>query len=262
MIDAHLHFWEYDSSRHSWISEDMRVLRRNFLPEHLEPELNKTGIDGCIAVHTEQTEEDTVFLLKLADKYLFIKGVIGWLDLQADDVENRIREFVQYSLLKGVRHIVQNEPDDRFLLLPDFKRGISLLKKYDLCYDILIYPSQLPAAITFVSNFPEQKFVLDHLAKPNIKEQQTTHWKEKIYELARHPFTFCKVSGMVTEAEWGKWKPEDFKPYLDTVFEAFGVERLIFGSDWPICTLAADYAEVLQIVEDYIAHCLQMKGLG
>lgn len=256
IIDAHQHFWRYNASKHSWISDDMEVLRADFLPPDLKKELDRAGVDGCIAVQADQSEEETDFLLELARKYSFIKGVVGWLDLRADDLEERLEHYTGNDYLKGIRHVIQDEPDDWFLLRAGFLRGVEKLREYNLCYDILIFARQLPVAVEFAARFPDHRFVVDHIAKPDIKEQKIVKWEEGIRELARHPKMYCKISGMVTEADWKNWKSEDFKPYLDVVFDAFSPERLMFGSDWPVCTLAVGYQEIYRLVRNYIG------GLG
>lgn len=251
-IDAHQHFWEYDPGKHSWINEQMSALKRDFLPSDLKQEMDKVGVKGCVAVQADQSEAETEFLLELAEKHDYIRGVVGWLDIRAENLRERLEHYVQYDALKGLRHIVQDEPDDRFLLKPDFLRGIEILGSFDLTYDILIYARHLPVAIEFASRFPDQKFVLDHIAKPEIGDQKIDEWAEGIREIAAHPKLHCKISGMVTEADWENWKKEDFKPYLEVVFDAFGPERLMFGSDWPVCTLAAEYEEVYGLLEAYM----------
>lgn len=251
-IDSHQHFWQYDPDKHDWISERMKVLKRDFMPPDLEREMENAGIDSCVAVQADQTESETRFLLSLAEKFDFIVGVVGWLDIRANNFRKKLDHFVQHQAFKGLRHIVQDESDDRFLLQPDFLKGIGILGNYNMPYDILIYARHLPVAVEFVSEFPDQKFVVDHIAKPEIEKKKIGDWEEGIRELAQHPNLFCKVSGMVTEANWNNWKPGDFKPYLDVVFDAFGAEKLMFGSDWPVCTLAAGYGEVVKLLEEYI----------
>ncbi|MEL7121094.1 MAG: amidohydrolase family protein [Bacteroidota bacterium] len=250
-IDTHNHFWEYDPIRDSWIDDSMGAIRRDFLPQDLFPILHKSKVDACITVQANQSEKETTFLLELAEENSFIKGVVGWVDLLADNVEERLAFFSEQPKLKGIRHILQAEPND-FVLRKDFQNGIAHLNKFKLVYDILIYPSQIANSINLVEKFPDQTFVLDHVAKPDIRNNQILHWKKDIEILASYPNVFCKVSGLVTEASWNNWKYEDFKPYLDVVFEAFGVERIMFGSDWPVCLLAAKYDEVIGIVERYI----------
>jgi len=252
-IDSHQHFWKYDPVKNSWIEDHMKVIRRDFLPLDLQPILEKNAIDGCIAVQADQSEAETEFLLSLAENNSFIKGVVGWDDLKAENIEERLAYFARFEKLKGVRHIVQAEPDD-YMLDEKFQRGISLLKQFDLTYDILVFPSQLPASIELVNKFPNQKFVVDHIAKPLIKEGKIENWKKNMESLAKSPNVMCKISGMVTEADWNSWKSKDFDPYLDVIFNAFGANRILFGSDWPVCLLAAEYQQQLEIVENYISH--------
>lgn len=253
IIDSHQHFWNYDQVRDAWITEDMRVIRTNFTPYDLYRELKDNQVDGCVAVQADQSETETAFLTDIAERNDFVKGVVGWVDLRGKFLEQRL-EFYRGTTtkVKGFRHIVQGEPDDQFLLQQDFCDGIGLLKNYGFTYDILIYPKQLPAAIEFVAKFPEQKFVLDHIAKPDIKGKKTEPWAAQIKEIARYENVFCKVSGMVTEADWKYWRPEDLKPFLDIVFEAFGPGRLMFGSDWPVCLVAATYFKVKGVITDYL----------
>lgn len=253
VIDAHQHFWQYDANRHAWISEEMKVIQGDFLPEDLAPILQKNGINGCIAVQADQTLAETDFLIDLAKKHDFIKGVVGWVDLRADDVDDVLEQYAENKIVKGFRHIVQSETDIEFMLRPKFKAGISALGLFDFTYDILIFHDQLDQAIQLVKLFPDQKFVLDHIAKPDIKSGEFVTWQTNIKKLALHQNVFCKISGMVTEAEWKTWKPTDFKVYLDTVVKAFGTERLMYGSDWPVCLVAATYEEQLGIVSDYFA---------
>jgi L-fuconolactonase len=250
-IDAHQHFWKYDSVRDSWIDESMQVIRRDFLPEDLEPVLKQNNVDGCIAVQADQSEEETVFLLDLASKNPFVKGVVGWVDLCSDDIQQRLEYFSENNLFKGVRHIVQGEKDD-FVLGEKFQNGIGKLAQYDLVYDILIFPKQLQSAIELVKKFPKQKFVLDHIAKPSVSDEIDETWVNGIEELAKYSNVSCKVSGIVTEAKKFIWEEKQLKVFLDCVFSSFGVDRILYGSDWPVCLLAAEYKEVLAIVENYI----------
>jgi L-fuconolactonase len=252
-IDSHQHFWKYNPVRDAWITEDMQAIRRDFLPADLEPILKENGIDGCVPVQADQSEEETLFLLNHAETNSFIKGVVGWVDLRAPAVEDRLAYFSQFKKVKGFRHIVQGEPDDAFLLRKDFQKGISKLKEFNYTYDILIYPRHLEAAIKFVHQFPNQLFVIDHLAKPMIKKGQLNNWHKEMAALASFDNVYCKVSGMVTEASWHTWKESDFKPFLDVVFETFGTKRVMYGSDWPVCLVAASYKSQLSIVENYLA---------
>lgn len=253
IIDAHNHFWQYDPVGYNWIGDDISFLRHDFLPQHLQPILQEHGVSGSIAVQARQSLEENEFLLRLAADSSFIRGVVGWVDLAAGDVEEALQQLAQYQKFVGIRHMVQSEIDDRFLLRKDFNRGVGLLKEYNLAYDILIHEQQLPATIKFVGRFPDQKFVLDHLAKPRIAAGVIRPWEQHIRELAKNPQVFCKLSGLVTEANWKSWQEADILPYLDVVFEAFGPDRLMFGSDWPVCLIAADYERVLQLVTRYIA---------
>ena len=252
-LDSHQHFWKYSPQQHNWIDDSMVSLKRDFLPNDLEPHLIENKIEACVVVQADQSEKETEFLLELATQYEFIKGVVGWVDLRAKNVEERLQFYSQNQYFKGVRHIVQSEKQD-FLLDPAFQNGIGKLGNLNLTYDLLIYSHQIEAAIKLVSQFPNQKFVLDHLAKPNIKNGKIDPWKNQIQRLAQFSNVSCKISGMVTEADHSQWKPSDFIPYLDIVFDAFGENRILFGSDWPVCLLAASYQEVYQLITDYTAN--------
>jgi L-fuconolactonase len=252
-IDAHQHFWHYDAVEYGWIDDAMAALRRDLLPHDLKPVLAQSGFDGCVAVQARQTLEETRWLLSLADQNDFIRGVVGWVDLRSAQLTDQLCEFARNPKLVGVRHIVQAEPDDEFMLRADFRRGIAQLAGFGPAYDILVYPRQLRAAVKLVSQFPEQRFVLDHIAKPLIAQAALEPWNTDIRALAQFPNVWCKVSGMVTEARWTEWRPQDFHPYLDVVFEAFGPERIMIGSDWPVCTVAAAYESTMRIVTGYIA---------
>jgi len=232
----------------------MSVLRRDFLPSDARREMDLAGIDACVAVQARQTLEETRWLLELADSATFIAAVVGWVDLQADDAEAQLARFATHARLVGVRHIVQSEPDPRFLLRPAFCRGIALLEELHLTYDILIYPRHLPAAIELVSRFPRQRFVLDHLAKPEVRTGEIREWERHIRELAEARNVWCKVSGLVTEADWTRWTASDVRPYLDVAFDCFGAERLLAGSDWPVCTVAAGYGRTMSLLTDYLEH--------
>jgi L-fuconolactonase len=247
-IDAHQHFWKYDPSEYGWISEELAVLKRDFLPADLKPLLEASGFDGCVAVQARQTLEESRWLLELADHADFIRGVVGWVDLCGPDLEAQLESLSRHPKFVGVRHVVQDEPDDRFMLREDFQRGIARLAGHGLTYDILIFPKQLPAACELAARFPEQRFVLDHIAKPPIASGGLSPWREGIESLARHPQVHCKLSGMATEADWGRWKIEDFRQWIDIVIDAFGPARLMIGSDWPVCTLSASHAEAMEIV--------------
>jgi len=251
-IDSHQHFWHYDAATHGWITDEMSAIRRDFLPEDLLPELHLNQIDGCVAVQTDQSEDETLFLLELAARHQEIKGVVGWVDLCSPSLAQRLEYFSQFEKLCGFRHIVQSEPDDRFLIRKDVLEGIGRLKEFNFCYDILIYPSQLAAAIELVEQLPDQRFVLDHMAKPSIRTREIEPWARQARILAGNRNVYCKVSGMVTEADWKNWRSSDFEPYLDVVFEAFGPDRIMFGSDWPVCLVAGTYKGVKELVGNYV----------
>ncbi|MGF1557997.1 MAG: amidohydrolase family protein [Flavobacteriaceae bacterium] len=253
IIDAHQHFWKYDSIKHSWISESMAVLRNDFLPADLKKIYAENGVDGCVAVQVDQTLDETDFLLDLAQENDFIKGVVGWVDFRAKNIDMMLEHYQPKKKLKGFRHIVQEEADHNFLLRPDFVTGISYLEKYDFVYDILIFPHQLGASLELIKKFPHQKFIIDHLAKPYIKDGFFDGWALLMTEIAKHENVYCKLSGMITEADFNSWKPEQFKPYIDLVFRAFGPERLLYGSDWPVCLLAGNYGQVKKLVTDYVS---------
>jgi L-fuconolactonase len=251
-IDAHQHFWQYDAQRDSWITDDMAAIKRDFLPPDLIPELATNGIDASIAVQADQSEDETNFLLDLAGKHSQIAGVVGWVDLRSPSLEDRLEYFSHFEKLCGFRHVLQSEPDDYFMLREDFQRGIGAIERFGFTYDILIYPKQLSAAIDLVENFPKQPFIIDHMAKPDIKSQRVEPWAAQMRELAQNPNVFCKVSGLVTEADWHNWSAEDFRPYFDVVFDAFGPDRLVYGSDWPVCLVAGTYHRVKRLIEDYV----------
>jgi L-fuconolactonase len=251
VIDSHQHFWKYDPETHAWIDDNMQVIRRDFLPPDLHPHLDEYSIDGCVAVQADQSEVETRFLLELAENYPFIKAVVGWIDLWSDNLEDRLDHFSGYQKLSGFRHILQAEEPER-MLEPVFYRGMDALQKYGYAYDILIYPKHLDAALKLVQTFPDQKFVIDHLAKPHIKDQIYEPWKSKMQEISEFGNVWCKISGMVTEAHWNNWKPDDLHPYMDFIFGIFGTKRLLFGSDWPVCLLAASYGDVWSVVKNYL----------
>ena len=252
-IDSHQHFWEYNPHTHAWITDEMAYIRKSFLPNDLEPVLAQNSIQGCIAVQADQTEKETQFLVEQAEKKPFIKGVVGWVDLRNEAIEERLQYFKHFPIIRGFRHILQAEAPD-FMLQKDFIRGICALQKSGYTYDILIYPKHLSAAIELVHQFPDQAFVIDHLAKPYIKQGLIDEWRKDITQIAQFHNVFCKISGMVTEANFTEWKESDFTPYLDTVVNAFGMHRIMFGSDWPVCLVAATYPQVIGIVKKYFSN--------
>lgn len=251
-IDAHQHFWEFDPIRDAWITDDMAVLRRDFLPADLQPLLEANGFDGCVAVQADQSEQETRFLLDHAASHGFIKGVVGWVDLRVHDLEVRLEKWSDEKKLKGFRHILQAEKPD-FMLESSFLRGLGLLGKTGYTYDILVYPNHLSAVCKMLELTENQSFVVDHIAKPYIKSGLIDEWERDIRKVAKFPNVYCKVSGLVTEASLADWKPEDIYPYLEVVLSAFGPERLMYGSDWPVCLLAASYGQQLEVVESFFS---------
>ena len=266
-LDSHQHFWRYEAAQYPWIPAGS-ALQRDWLPADLAALHAPMGFGGSIAVQARQSLTESRWLLDLAEADPRIFGVVGWVDLQAQNVEEQLAPLAARPKFVGVRHVVQDEPDDHFMLRPNFLRGIGKLKQFDLTYDLLIYPKQLPAAIEVVRRFPEQPFVLDHIAKPLIREGKLSPWKEQVYELASHPNVLCKISGMVTEANHDGWRPADFRPYLEVVLAAFGPARLMYGSDWPVCLLAASYQQVFELAVDHVVKvarwdaAAQVKFLG
>jgi L-fuconolactonase len=256
-IDSHQHFWSYSAAEYPWIGDGMERLARDYLPVDLEAPAAAAGIGGTVAVQARQTLEETRWLLDLAEHHSLIRGVVGWVDLRSPAVAGQLAECAAQKKFVGVRHVVQDEPDPRFLVGEEFIRGLKQLHPLGLTYDLLLYPQQLPAAVELVASLPEQPFVLDHLAKPRIKTWtkpgDMAPWRHDIEALAKHKNVCCKLSGLVTEAAWRQWRPADFTPYFDVALAAFGPERLMFGSDWPVCLLAGDYAEVAGLVKDFVA---------
>jgi L-fuconolactonase len=251
-IDAHHHFWRYSPAEYGWITDSMSVLRRDYLPEDLRREANAVGIDGVVSVQARQTLQETDWLLDLAEQNAdFIRGVVGWVPLVSDTVEHELGRYAGRSKLKAVRHVLQDEPDDNYMLRDDFNRGVAMLKDHDLRYDILIFDRHLPQAIRFVDRHPKQTFILDHIAKPRVRDGAISPWRENLKELARRPNVYCKLSGVVTEADHRTWTPQQLRPYLDAALDAFGSRRLMFGSDWPVCLLACGYRRWHQIVRDF-----------
>lgn len=254
-IDSHQHFWKYDPEEFGWISDDMSVIRRDFLPANLLAEIKSAGIDGVVSVQARQSIDETDQLIHFAKHNEFIKGIVGWLPLCDANIERYLEQYSQAGGLKGLRHVVQDEPDDEFILRDDFNRGISLLKNFGLVYDILIFEKHLPAAVEFVKKHPDQQFVLDHIAKPKIKAGLIQPWRKNIERLAEFKNVCCKLSGMVIEADLKTWTPGRLKPYFDIVLDAFGPERLMFGSDWPVCLCACGYKTWVETVAEFIT-CL------
>lgn len=258
VIDAHQHFWHYHPDTHGWINDDMAVIRKDFLPSDLLPVLEENGVEGTVAVQADQTDKETEFLLSLAAVHDLIRGVVGWVDLRAADISERLAAYTSQKKLKGFRHILQGE-EPAFMLQPSFQNGISALKEFGYTYDILIYPKHLESAKELVKRNPDQPFVIDHIAKPNIKDGLVDEWKKGMQQLACFPNVYCKLSGMVTEADWKNWTKKDLLPYLDAVTEAFGTGRLLYGSDWPVCLVAASYEAMMQPVKEYFSSFTQSE---
>ena len=252
-IDAHQHFWKFDPVRDSWITDDMAAIQKDFLPADFQVVLKENKFDGSVVVQSDQSENENEFQLKNAEENDFIKGVVGWVDLQAGNLEDRLAYYSSFKKMKGFRHVLQGEIDRSFMLKPEFMNGISKLEKFGFTYDILIYADQLKYLPDFVGAFMNQKFVIDHLAKPGIKKGEISEWKKEMQRIARFENVYCKISGMVTEADWKNWKRDDFIPYIDVVIEAFGPNRILYGSDWPVCLVAASYEQMLGIVEEYFS---------
>jgi L-fuconolactonase len=252
-IDSHQHFWKYDPVRYSWLEGPLGDLQKDFLPEDLAPLLEEHNFDGCLAVQADQSESETEFLLKLAMENNFVKGVVGWIDLTNPNSRKRLEHFSKNLLFKGLRHIVYDKQGE-FMEDPAFQSGISHLKEFGLTYDILAFEYQLPGAVKLVEQFPEQAFVLDHMGKPQISKGVSPEWEQNIIRLAEYPNVYCKLSGLVTETRNFQWDKQDFQPFLKVVVEAFGIDRLMFGSDWPVCLAAANYKQTVEIIHSYFEH--------
>ena len=252
IIDTHQHFWKYDPFVYDWITEDMSVIRKDFLPIDLAEVLKAEKIETCISVQANQTEAETEWLVKMADENDFIAGVVGWVDLRSNLIEERLQYFKQYKKLKGFRHVLQGE-EPSFMLLESFLHGISKLNEYGYTYDILIFPHHLEAALQLVKKFPDQRFIIDHIAKPSIKDGKIDEWKADMKTISKQQNVYCKLSGMVTEADWKNWSKENLTPYIDTVVNCFGTDRIMFGSDWPVCLVASSYEKWLNVIKEYFA---------
>ena len=254
IIDSHQHFWKYNPETHSWIDDNMANIRTNFLPNDLEVVYQDNAIDACVAVQADQTLEETNFLLDLAYKNPFIKGVVGWVDLRALDVEEQLHYLRRHDKLKGFRHIVQGETDPEFMLRPAFLNGISKLEQFNFTYDILIFAHQLDMTLKFVEKFPNQKFFVYHIAKPDIKNNKFEDWAKKLTALSKFENVHCKLSGIITEADYKTWTKEQVRPYIETALNAFGPNRCMFGSDWPVCLVAGSYKRVKKLITEAIAY--------
>jgi L-fuconolactonase len=251
IIDAHHHLWKFNEADYAWMDKSMSILKKDYLPADLEKQLGGTDVVGTVVVQARQNLDETRWLLEMAGRYPFIKGVVGWFDLCSENLQAQLNEFTDDPRLVGARHVIHDEPDDDFMLRPAFIKGMEKLVRYSLSYDLLLFPKHLQRAFELVSLFPDQRFVLDHLSKPFIKAGMLDPWREEIAALASQSNVWCKISGMVTEADHEHWKYEDFIPYLDTVIEAFGTDRIMLGSDWPVCRLAGEYHQVMDIPARY-----------
>ena len=260
MIDSHIHFWHYDAAEYDWIDDTMSALKRDYLPQDAQREMDTVGVTACVAVQARQTLEETRWLLDLAARHPFIMGVVGWIDLRAGDVVRQLSAFTGRPALVGIRHIVQAEPDG-FLALPAFRSGVAELERTGLVYEILVYARQLPDAVAFARALPRQRFVLDHLGKPDIRGGGFDRWRRHVDELAALPNVVCKLSGLVTEADWRSWSRRQLRPYLDAALESFGPSRLMIGTDWPVCTVAASYQTVVGLVLEAIAEYSETERL-
>ncbi len=260
ILDTHHHFWKYSPEEFGWISDAMSVLRRDFLPSDLKLELDAAQVAGAISVQARQSLAETDWLLDMADAHEFLLGVVGWAPLADAAVEPHLERYSARPKCKGFRHVAQDEPDD-FLLGPDFNRGLAFLKKYKLRYDILIFERQLPAAIAMVDKHPAQEFILDHIAKPRIKDGVMEPWASNSRELARRDNVTCKISGMITEADWRTWNPQELQPYFDTVLEAFGPRRLMLGTDWPVMLVAGGYGQWVKLVRSFVSRLSEAEQM-
>ena len=253
IIDSHQHFWVYEAEKHAWLDDNMKIIRKDFMPEDLQLVYQNNGVDGCVAVQADQALAETDFLLALAEKNDFIKGVVGWVDLRVSNIDEVLKQYSAFPKLKGFRHVVQGEADPNFMLRPDFMNGIAALEKHNFTYDILIFPHQLGAALELVRLFPKQKFVIDHIAKPYIKDGFYDGWAALMKAIGKYPNVYCKLSGMTTEADYNNWTPEQIEPYMQLVLDAFGASRILFGSDWPVCLVAGNYTKTKELVTNFIA---------
>lgn len=253
IIDAHQHFWKYEPTKHSWIDDTMAVIRKDFMPAKLKKVYLENNIDGCVAVQADQTTLENDFLIDLASKNNFIKGIVGWVDFREDNINEVLEHYSKIKIIKGFRHVVQGEPDHNFLLRSNFLNGIAQLEQYNFTYDILVFPHQLGAVLEFVKKFPKINFVIDHIAKPYIKDGFYDGWANLMLAIGAQQNVYCKLSGMVTEADYKTWTSETIKPYMQLVLKAFGADRLLFGSDWPVCLVAGNYKRVKELVTDFIS---------
>jgi L-fuconolactonase len=256
-VDAHHHYWQYDPAEYGWIDDSMAVLRRDFLPNDLQREIAEVGIDGVVSVQARQSLAETRWLCELAKEHSFVQGVVGWVPLADPAVREQLEALADCRVLKAVRHVVQDEPDERFLLRDDFNRGIDALQEFGLAYDLLVFERHLPPAIEFVDRHPNQMIILDHLAKPLARDNQLEPWASNIHQLAERENVFCKLSGLVTEADWKNWSEYELTIYWEVILHAFGPRRIMFGSDWPVCLLAASYRSWYELCQRFTSSLSQ-----
>ncbi len=252
-IDTHQHFWQYHPAKQGWINDEMTAIQHDFMPADLLPILKENGINGCIAIQVDENEAENDFLLQLANENDFIKGIVGWVDFLADDIYDKVAHYNDFKIMKGFRYILQNKKQRDLIISNQFIRGVFAMNNYDLVYELLVFPDQLRYVEQFVKHFPEQVFVLNHLGKPLIKSGEIRLWKEMFVALSKHENVYCKISGMVTEANWNNWNYADLQPYMDVVFSSFGIDRVMFGSDWPVCNLAGNYQKVMSVPEQWVS---------
>jgi L-fuconolactonase len=250
IIDAHQHFWKYNIQKHSWINEEMRLIQKDFLPLDLKLVLEQNLVEACISVQVDQTNEETLFQIDCAKSNSFIKGIVGWVDLMDLNIDITLIDLKKSSSIKGFRHILQGIKKG-YMLQPQFIRGLNCLSEFGFTYDLLIYNNQMLEAIELLKEVGNLPIVLDHIAKPNIKNNDILNWSKEIKLLAQYKNLNCKISGLITEADWEKWTPEQIYPYLDVVVDAFGFDRIMFGSDWPVCLVASTYERWLNLLQTY-----------
>lgn len=258
MIDTHVHFWNFDPVRDSWINDEMKVIQNDFLPKDLAPIFEPLPLTGCVAVQANQNESETEFLCALSDENPIIKGIVGFTDLNNPALEERLEHWKKFEKIKGWRHVLQAEPDE-FFLAPSFVNGLKLLKKYDCTYDLLMFHHQAKAMIELVAQVPDQKFVLDHCGKPDIKSGSIGVWTEDMKTLAQNKNVSCKLSGLLTEADWYNWTEKQIFDCFDVVLDSFGAERIMYGSDWPVMTISRPYADWFNLVDKYCAQFSEVE---
>lgn len=247
VIDSHHHYWQLGRFDYAWLNApQLAPIKRDFLPADLKPLIDRAGVDKTIFVQTQHNLEETRWVLQLAEQNKFMAGVVGWVDLASEQCEQQLLEFADHPKFVGVRHVTHDEPDDDFIVRPKVIRGLKFLEKHGVPFDLLFFVKHLKHTATLARELPNLSMVIDHLAKPRIKDQAVDDWIGDFRSAARFPNVYCKLSGMVTEADWKDWKPADFKPYVETALELFGPDRCMFGTDWPVCCTAATYEQIVE----------------